>query len=168
MNLSLILRMLLISATSSFGCLYSICIFQIMFFTRGSSGSHDFGLATLVPSWILAIAWSRYSSFSMARRLLGWESMAGFLWGGPLSIFVSLVSSYVLMFSLNDADIQKYSEYLFWILSIGGLIPEGRSGTGPGLALFWFNILAGTFFGLNITFWRRIRTQPRIVEPRED
>ncbi len=158
---ALISRMILLSAVNSFACLYSLCIFQTVFFKGGGGGSHDFGLATLIPAWLLASAWSALFCLDISTKIMGRKSIAGFLWGGPLSIFTSAVFSYIVIFmETPDEKVGRFFEFIFKIMTLGGLLSEGRSGTASGLAMYCVNIFLGTLSGLCVTFWRQNRRPP--------
>lgn len=93
-------------------------------------------------------------------RMLVLRFVLGGVFAIPITLIVITISQWILAkLGLLLIAVTGF-ELLFQVLTIGGLIPEGRPGTGGLLGICWVGVCLGTFSGLAWTNARCVRNAP--------
>lgn len=135
----------------AFGWFYTQEISQYASFKGANGGGDDFGLGTFIPAWFWAVVWAAACMLFMSKKIFGWKSWSGFfiVTFGAFPI-ADTVSAKLIRFDAPNiiAPGEAVLREIFFYMSFGGMLPEGRHPWASYHVCFFFSVWIAGFIGL--------------------
>lgn len=139
--------------------------------TYGPNASADGGLTTIILGWFLALIWGWVVCWPLAKRMIGTQSVAGYMYSSvlfPLALWVLQIFKMIVGVHLPRAmgfpsqipNIRKGYETLFDILGLG-ILREGRAGYAQIYAWMFLAMLIAGAIGFSRTMRNQERTETK-------
>jgi hypothetical protein len=156
---SSIVQAFMLSSICSFSWLYAHCLIQYGIFGGiGGAGDRDFGLATILSGWALAIFIGGLLAGPIARSIIGQYSLSGFI-AIALSVPAASFNLWLSPFG-SEIGLGRFLSRMFYFIGGAGVLTEGRKGWAPFHSFYFLWIYAFSFLGFFVTACLAKRNKP--------